>query len=93
MTNQNDKLLVERGENMNALTFLYLMLLLFAGIVIGFIFGKMERHNTIGTLRIDSSDPDDGPYMFLELAANPEYIKQQKRITLDVSTQSYISQE
>ena len=46
----------------------------------------------IGTLRIDSSDPD-GPYLFLELETEPNVIKKEKYVTLKVDTRSYISQK
>ena len=46
----------------------------------------------IGTLRIDSSDPDS-PYLFLELETDPNIIKKEKYVLLKVDTKSYISQK
>lgn len=61
--------------------------------VIGYCFGvKKYSKNPIGTLRIDSSDPD-GPYLFLELETDPNVLKKEKYVTLKVDTKSYISQK
>ena len=62
------------------------------GMVVGHV---LSKHNTnpVGALRIDKSDPDDGPYLFLELKTHPSIIEQQKYITLEVNTESYISQK
>ena len=67
------------------------------GIVIGMlgcgllmlVFG---REKPLGTLRIDTSDPDDGPYLFLELSCDPRLIMSQKTVLLKVNTESYLSQ-
>lgn len=48
----------------------------------------------VGCLRIDSSDPVDGPYFFLELESGKAgYIQNHKEILLTVNTENYISQE
>lgn len=46
-----------------------------------------------GCLRVDSSDPDEPPYIFLELEENPEVLKRKKFITLEVNLENYISQK
>lgn len=51
------------------------------------------RKRPIGRLRIDRSDPDDQPYMFLELYKNVGDISKQKNVTLEVSNENYISQK
>lgn len=53
----------------------------------------VTRKRPIGRLRIDRSDPDDQPYMFLELYKNVGDISDEKRVTLDVSNENYISQK
>lgn len=64
------------------------------GLAMGCIFTKLLSHpETVGALRVDSSDPDDGPYLFLELTSNPEVIKTKKYIYLKVDTRSYITQK
>lgn len=53
-----------------------------------------SKDEAIGTLKIDSSDPDDGPYLFLELKKNPnDVIGDKKYVTLEVDTTGYISQK
>ena len=46
----------------------------------------------VGTLRIDSSDPDE-EYMFLELYTHVNNVKNKKQVVLDVSIENYISQD
>ena len=67
------------------------------GIIIGIIIGvimtrKKHTNEPIGTLRIDSSDPD-GPYLFLELSSNVDFVKNKRYVTLKVDTKSYITQK
>lgn len=49
----------------------------------------------IGKLRIDSSDPYDGPYLFLELKQSVETVKLQdkKYVLLEVDATDFISQK
>lgn len=61
--------------------------------VIGYCLAvKKYSKKPIGTLRIDSSDPD-GPYLFLESETDPNIIKKEKYVLLKVDTRSYISQK
>lgn len=66
------------------------------GLVIGLVVGILTsafifRQKPVGTLRIDTSDPD-GPYPFLEIPPDEFYaIRSKNYITLKVSTESYIS--
>ena len=67
------------------------------GVIIGIIIGvimtrKKHTNEPIGTLRIDSSDPD-GPYLFLELSSNVDIVKSKKYVTLKVDTKNYITQK
>ena len=44
-----------------------LILCMIVGIIIGIVFGRQVfRRDVVGSLRIDQSDPDSGPYLFLE---------------------------
>ena len=64
---------------------------LVVGIMIGFTVSVIYHKNKVkGVLRIDKSDPD-GPYLFLELASDPDILEKQKYVTLEVNTKSYIS--
>lgn len=67
------------------------------GVCIGMIVGCVLTHddyrnNSVGILRIDTSDPD-GPYMFLELSKGIEYIRKHNFVILKVSTKSFIPHE
>lgn len=63
----------------------YLILILCA--LVGFILGVLaSRPKTVGFLKVDYSDPEDGPYLFLELKKNGmEVIESSDYITLKVS--------
>lgn len=61
------------------------------GIIVGYAVGKNDR-KPIGTLRVDSSDPD-GPYLFLELETDPSIIKKEKYVFLKVDAKSYLSRK
>lgn len=63
------------------------------GIVVGSIITRIIiRPLDIGTLRIDTSDPD-GPFMFLELSKGVDTIASKKQVILKVNLKSYISQK
>lgn len=53
---------------------------------------ERDKLKTVGTLRIDSSDPD-GPYIFLELSRGVGDIRREEFVNLKVNTDSYISQK
>lgn len=64
------------------------------GVTLGYIINTVLTYERpIGKLRIDTSDPDDGPYMFLELETTPTYVEKQKYIRLEVINENYISQK
>lgn len=47
----------------------------------------------IGRLRVDKSDPNDDPFIFLELYDSPERLEHGKYVILEVSRENYISQK
>ena len=57
------------------------------GLSVGTLLARLKRR-PVGTLRVDSSDPD-GPYLFLELDIAPERVKYREYISLKVDTKSY----
>ena len=62
------------------------------GVIVGSIVTQIIlRIKSVGTMRIDTSDPEDGPYLFLELTKDVLYVKRKKYITLKVSSKNYIS--
>lgn len=60
------------------------------GFMIALIIANIHR-KPVGTLRIDRSDPDDAPYLFLEMAQDPRVLMQRRYVRLKVNTQNYIS--
>lgn len=64
------------------------------GFVIGcFVTALIFKAFRVGTLRVDTSDPDDRPYMFLELSKNVQTVMHKKYVMLKVSTKNFISQK
>lgn len=61
----------------------------FGGIVLTKIFSKPE---IMGTLRM-YQDEDDGPYLFLELDAEPQTIMNRKEATFKVNPDDYVSRK
>ena len=83
-----------------------MFVLIILGVVVGILVGgfvgciitrnamiKKSLDSLVGTLRVDTSDPDDNPYMFLELSKNVTDVTSKKSVLLKVSTENYISQK
>ena len=51
------------------------------------------RTYSVGTLRIDRSDLNEPPYMFLELDKGVGDISRKKKVVLKVKNENYISQK
>nr|WP_273546558.1 hypothetical protein [Dorea formicigenerans] len=70
---------------------------LIIGILIGIIAGVLLsrfifRERPVGSLRVDESDPDSGPYLFLELdRSGADAIYKQRYVRLRVELKNYIS--
>lgn len=62
------------------------ILFLVGGVIVGiFLAILILRKEPIGTLRVDYSDPDSGPYLFLEIPQkNTHLITQKKTVTFKV---------
>lgn len=78
-----------KGEVFMNLIVIFLIGILAGCVVTLFIF----RMRSVGSLRIDTSDPDDGPYLFLELSKDVGVVYQRKYVTLKVNTKSFIPHE
>lgn len=69
------------------------VLFVLLGIVIGglsvFIWISLR---SVGTLRIDQSDPTEAPYLFLELDKPVESVMNKKIVTFRVNKKNYISE-
>lgn len=67
------------------------------GTIIGFAISKliMKHHDKklyVGTLRVDRSDPDEAPYLFLELEQDGMMkIHQNKTVLFNVDLNSYMT--
>jgi hypothetical protein len=65
------------------------------GFIIGYVviavFTKSIKY--IGSLRMDASDPDDGPYLFLELETDVEELSRKKYVILKINTDDFIPHE
>ena len=66
---------------------------LLAGILIGLLVSKFVfKDKPIGSLRVDKSDPDSEPYLFLELdAGGMSDIYKKQSVRLRVKIKIYIS--
>ena len=62
------------------------------GIVVGIILHIIfSRIKSVGTIRVDYSDPDSGPYLFLELKhGGMETMRKKKYVLFEVNLKSYI---
>lgn len=65
------------------------------GIVAGISFERIRngRSETQGIIHADYSDPEDGPYLFLEPKIPIVDIVSRKRVVLDVDITQYFSHE
>ncbi len=69
------------------------------GLVIGLIVGALLSRfifcdTVVGSLRVDESDPDSGPYLFLELDRSyADSIYKNRYIRLRVKLKNHISQK
>ena len=68
-----------------------LVLLGFIGGIVFFLICLAAR--SIGTLRIDQSDPTEPPYLFLDLDKPVESIVKEKYVLFRVSKKNFISQD
>lgn len=66
---------------------------LMIGIMVGVLLSRfIFREKPVGSLRVDESDPDSGPYLFLELdRSGADAIYKQRYVRLRVELKNYIS--
>lgn len=72
-----------------------LIIALLIGTIIGLILSRFVfKEKPVGLLRVDQSDPDSGPYLFLELShEGADAIYKKKYVVLKVNLKDYISHE
>lgn len=59
--------------------------------ITGYLLGLKDGHNVFGTLRLDHSDPEEPPYLFLELEGHTiDDIIKQEYITLAVKREDFL---
>lgn len=70
-----------------------LIIVLLIGVVIGMLVSRfIFREKSVGSLRVDESDPDSGPYLFLELDhSGVGAIYKKRYVRLRVELKNYIS--
>lgn len=70
----------------------WLFVPLIVGMAIGWLASRTSQDKTcIGTLREDRSDPNEAPYLFLELdRGGMEKLHSNSRVTLRVNIENYI---
>ena len=69
---------------------------LVVGVLIGVFVMRLTRRSKgrcIGTLRVDQSDPNEAPYLFLVLKCDINTVKAQRYATFKVNVENYISQK
>lgn len=67
-------------------------------VLLGFVFGMVFfliclALRSVGTLRVDQSDPTEPPYLFLELDKPVENIVKEKYVLFRVNKKNFISQD
>lgn len=71
-----------------------MIIVFLAGVLIGtIIYAIAVKTASVGTLRIDQSDPEDSPYLFLELDKSINLITSKKYILMKVERKNYISHD
>ena len=64
------------------------------GVAVGCILTTVIlRIKSVGILRVDTSDPDDSPYLFLELTKGLDTIYRKKYVSLKVCIKSFLPQK
>ena len=63
------------------------------GVMVGVLLSRfIFKEKPVGSLRVDESDPDSGPYLFLELdRSGADAIYKQRYVRLRVELKNYIS--
>ncbi|MEG1523885.1 MAG: hypothetical protein RR475_02540 [Clostridia bacterium] len=68
------------------------IILFFSGVLIGCViplYLLLRKSKSNGVLMIDNSDPDEDPYLFVELELGFTSLSKKERILLDVNADRY----
>lgn len=74
------------------------MINILIGIVLGTIIGSIvtliyKNTHVVGNLIIDRSDPDDKPYIFLQISRELAYVSQKNVISVKVKNKNFVTQK
>jgi hypothetical protein len=75
------------------------VLMIVVGLAVGIVIGlfiasvRTRKTKTQGIIHADYSDPEDGPYLFLEPSVPITDIVSHKRVVFDVDVTQYVSHE
>lgn len=73
---------------------MWIVLSLIGGILVGVAASAVYfRARTIGSLRVDRSDPSEPPYLFLEVQKNPDALQHGRLVVLRIRKENLISHE
>ena len=62
------------------------------GAIAGYNYAMFKiKSKTFGAIRIDRSDPVDGPYLFLEIKQHPDALMNERFVMLEVRNENFIS--
>lgn len=71
---------------------MWILLALLGGVLIGVAASVVYFYSkTIGSLRVDRSDPSEPPYLFLEVEKNPDALEHGQIVILRVRRENLIS--
>jgi hypothetical protein len=71
-----------------------MIIVFLAGVLLGtIIYAIAVKTASVGTLRIDHSDPEDSPYLFLELKKDIAFISSKQYVIVKVNLKDHFSQQ
>ena len=64
------------------------------GLAVGGILVRLWSYqHSVGALRVDDSDPDEPPYIFLELKEDVSHLYKKKQVVLQVHIKSFVPRQ
>lgn len=70
------------------------IIIFLVGLLLGVvIYAIALKTSTVGTLRIDQSDPCDPPYLFLEVHKSIDAIASKSHVTLKVNCKDFVTHD
>lgn len=73
---------------------MWILLALVLGVLVGITASAVFfRAKTIGSLRVDRSDPSEPPYLFLEVEKNPDALKHGQMVVLRIRRENLLPHE